>query len=144
MLPGNDVQVHQKDPCCRAVCLLLAQIVYVAPMKALAAEVTANFGKRLAALGLVVKELTGVRLGLRSRIQQQPLCWAVLCCARPPVEQCVMRTLLSTGDRLTASLLHQLQSAHISVCGACMRVRLPCLLGRADLMLEISLFPQLT
>jgi hypothetical protein len=35
------------------------QIVYVAPMKALAAEVTANFGKRLAALGLVVKELTG-------------------------------------------------------------------------------------
>lgn len=35
------------------------QIVYVAPMKALAAEVTANFGKRLAPLGLVVKELTG-------------------------------------------------------------------------------------
>jgi activating signal cointegrator complex subunit 3 len=28
-------------------------------MKALAAEVTANFGKRLAPLGLVVKELTG-------------------------------------------------------------------------------------
>lgn len=39
--------------------LSLPQIVYVAPMKALAAEVTANFGKRLAALGLVVKELTG-------------------------------------------------------------------------------------
>jgi activating signal cointegrator complex subunit 3 len=33
--------------------------VYVAPMKALAAEVTSNFGKRLAALGLTVKELTG-------------------------------------------------------------------------------------
>jgi hypothetical protein len=28
-------------------------------MKALAAEVTANFGKRLAPLGLVVRELTG-------------------------------------------------------------------------------------
>lgn len=35
------------------------KIVYVAPMKALAAEVTANFGRRLAPLGLVVKELTG-------------------------------------------------------------------------------------
>lgn len=35
------------------------KIVYVAPMKALAAEVTANFGKRLAPLGLAVRELTG-------------------------------------------------------------------------------------
>ena len=35
------------------------KIVYVAPMKALAGEVTAAFTKRLAALGLVVRELTG-------------------------------------------------------------------------------------
>jgi activating signal cointegrator complex subunit 3 len=35
------------------------KIVYVAPMKALAAEVTANFGKRLQPLGLKVRELTG-------------------------------------------------------------------------------------
>ena len=35
------------------------KIVYVAPMKALAAEVTVNFSKRLSALGLVVRELTG-------------------------------------------------------------------------------------
>jgi len=35
------------------------KIVYVAPMKALAAEVTANFSKRLAPLGLKVRELTG-------------------------------------------------------------------------------------
>ncbi|GFR39795.1 hypothetical protein Agub_g281, partial [Astrephomene gubernaculifera] len=35
------------------------KIVYVAPMKALAAEVTANFSKRLEPLGLVVRELTG-------------------------------------------------------------------------------------
>ncbi|GIL81339.1 hypothetical protein Vretifemale_10405, partial [Volvox reticuliferus] len=35
------------------------KIVYVAPMKALAAEVTANFAKRLEPLGLVVRELTG-------------------------------------------------------------------------------------
>ena len=35
------------------------KIVYVAPMKALAAEVTAAFAKRLAPLGLRVRELTG-------------------------------------------------------------------------------------
>ncbi len=41
--------------------LTYLQVVYVAPMKALAAEVTANFGKRLAPLGLLVRELTGGR-----------------------------------------------------------------------------------
>lgn len=35
------------------------KIVYVVPMKALAAEVTANFSKKLGPLGIVVKELTG-------------------------------------------------------------------------------------
>ncbi|GBG84220.1 hypothetical protein CBR_g38192 [Chara braunii] len=35
------------------------KIVYVAPMKALAAEVTAAFSRRLAPLGLAVRELTG-------------------------------------------------------------------------------------
>ncbi|KAJ7519602.1 hypothetical protein O6H91_20G045600 [Diphasiastrum complanatum] len=35
------------------------KIVYIAPMKALAAEVTAAFGRRLAPLNVVVKELTG-------------------------------------------------------------------------------------
>lgn len=45
------------------------QIVYVAPMKALAAEVTANFGKRLAPLGLVVRELTGTACPLRTKVQ---------------------------------------------------------------------------
>lgn len=35
------------------------QIVYVAPMKALAAEMTANFSKRLSSLGIVVREFTG-------------------------------------------------------------------------------------
>ena len=38
------------------VCL---QIVYVAPMKALAAEMVRNFGKRLEPLGISVRELTG-------------------------------------------------------------------------------------
>ncbi|KAI5711773.1 hypothetical protein M8J75_003022 [Diaphorina citri] len=35
------------------------KIVYVAPMKALAAEMTSNFGKKLAGLGISVRELTG-------------------------------------------------------------------------------------
>jgi activating signal cointegrator complex subunit 3 len=35
------------------------QIVYVAPMKALAAEMTANFSKRLSSLGISVREFTG-------------------------------------------------------------------------------------
>lgn len=35
------------------------QIIYVAPMKALAAEMVQNFGKRLASLGISVRELTG-------------------------------------------------------------------------------------
>lgn len=35
------------------------KIVYVAPMKALAAEVTEKLGKRLAWLGIQVRELTG-------------------------------------------------------------------------------------
>lgn len=35
------------------------KIVYVAPMKALAAEIVEKFGKRLAWLGIEVRELTG-------------------------------------------------------------------------------------
>ena len=35
------------------------KIVYVAPMKALAAEMTAGFGRRLEPLGITVRELTG-------------------------------------------------------------------------------------
>jgi activating signal cointegrator complex subunit 3 len=35
------------------------KIVYVAPMKALAAEMTENFSKRLSPLGVICKELTG-------------------------------------------------------------------------------------
>ena len=37
----------------------LFQIVYVAPMKALAAEMVRNFGGRLEPLGITVRELTG-------------------------------------------------------------------------------------
>ena len=38
---------------------LPVQIIYVAPMKALASEMVRNFSGRLSALGIVVKELTG-------------------------------------------------------------------------------------
>lgn len=38
---------------------IVFQIVYVAPMKALAAEMTANFSKRLSSLGISVREFTG-------------------------------------------------------------------------------------
>lgn len=41
------------------------KIIYVAPMKALASEVTRKFGKRLAWLGIHVRELTGAYLLFR-------------------------------------------------------------------------------
>jgi replicative superfamily II helicase len=38
---------------------VLFQVIYVAPMKALAAEMVRNFGGRLQPLGISVRELTG-------------------------------------------------------------------------------------
>ena len=49
---------------------ILLQIVYVAPMKALAAEMVRNFGRRLAPLGVSVRELTGDMQLTKSEIQQ--------------------------------------------------------------------------
>lgn len=46
------------------------QIIYVAPMKALAAEMVRNFGSRLAPLGVTVKELTGDMQLTKSEIQR--------------------------------------------------------------------------
>ncbi|KAK9503226.1 hypothetical protein O3M35_011843 [Rhynocoris fuscipes] len=46
------------------------KIVYVAPMKALAAEMTANFSKKLSALGITVRELTGDMQLTKSEIFQ--------------------------------------------------------------------------
>ena len=46
------------------------QVVYVAPMKALAAEMVRNFGTRLAPLGVTVKELTGDMQLTKSEIQR--------------------------------------------------------------------------
>ncbi|OAD58452.1 Activating signal cointegrator 1 complex subunit 3 [Eufriesea mexicana] len=46
------------------------KIIYVAPMKALAAEMTANFSKRLQCLGISVRELTGDMSLTKTEIQQ--------------------------------------------------------------------------
>lgn len=46
------------------------KIIYVAPMKALAAEMTANFSRRLGALGVCVRELTGDMQLTKREIQQ--------------------------------------------------------------------------
>lgn len=51
------------------------QIVYVAPMKALAAEMVRNFGGRLQPLGITVKELTGdVSLSKQEILRTQVSC----------------------------------------------------------------------
>ncbi|KAK1135499.1 hypothetical protein K0M31_000088 [Melipona bicolor] len=46
------------------------KIIYVTPMKALAAEMTANFSKKLQCLGISVRELTGDMQLTKSEIQQ--------------------------------------------------------------------------
>ncbi|XP_053995787.1 activating signal cointegrator 1 complex subunit 3 [Hylaeus anthracinus] len=46
------------------------KIIYVAPMKALASEMTRNFGKKLECLGISVRELTGDMHLTKSEIQQ--------------------------------------------------------------------------
>ncbi|XP_014597737.1 PREDICTED: activating signal cointegrator 1 complex subunit 3 [Polistes canadensis] len=46
------------------------KIIYIAPMKALAAEMTANFSKRLNRLGISVRELTGDMQLTKLEIQQ--------------------------------------------------------------------------
>ncbi|KAJ8682588.1 hypothetical protein QAD02_018380 [Eretmocerus hayati] len=46
------------------------KIIYIAPMKALAAEMTSNFSKRLGHLGIAVKELTGDMQLTKAEIQQ--------------------------------------------------------------------------
>ena len=52
--------------CCHLICM---QIIYIAPMKALASEMVQNFGRRLAPLGVSVRELTGDMQLTKSEIQ---------------------------------------------------------------------------
>jgi hypothetical protein len=67
-------------------------------MKALAAEVTANFGKRLAPLGLTVRELTGARL-----LAGWLAGWLLGC--------------LAGSCRILDSLLHDMQDSWARSCG---------------------------
>ena len=46
------------------------QLIYLAPMKALATEMTTNFSKKLSKLGLKVRELTGDSQLSRSEISE--------------------------------------------------------------------------
>jgi len=55
--------------------VLLVQIVYVAPMKALAAEMTNYFSKRLEPLGITVKELTGDMQLSKGEILRTQVCF---------------------------------------------------------------------
>eukprot|EP00116_Pleurobrachia_bachei_P008607 sb/3468869/ len=67
------------------------RIVYVTPMKALAAEMTKTFSKKLFALGITVKELTGDMQLTKQEISQTqmlvvtPEKWDVVCslCVKP-------------------------------------------------------------
>ena len=92
-------------------CVLFWQIVYVAPMKALAAEMTANFGNKLQPLGIVVRELTGDMQLTKKEIQEtQVQCKDSMSSTQPinfylnfpgrlaqllvvfPVEKCVLKS----------------------------------------------------
>ncbi|KAL4717222.1 hypothetical protein ACJJTC_017109 [Scirpophaga incertulas] len=46
------------------------KIIYIAPMKALASEMTGSFGRRLRGLGITVKELTGDMKLTKTEVQQ--------------------------------------------------------------------------
>lgn len=48
-----------RDPESGTIDLTKFKVVYIAPMKALVAEITGNLSNRLKTLGITVKELTG-------------------------------------------------------------------------------------
>ena len=58
----------------RTFVFCFSQIIYVAPMKALAAEMTRSFGKRLEPLGLTVRELTGDMQLTKKEIMETQVC----------------------------------------------------------------------
>jgi len=62
LLPSLLLQLEAVSP--------FLQIIYVAPMKALAAEMVRNFGSRLEALGVRVRELTGDMQLTKAEIQR--------------------------------------------------------------------------
>jgi antiviral helicase SLH1 len=95
------------------------KVIYVAPMKALAAEITRKFGKRLAWLGIKVRELTGDMQLTRQEIADTqiivttPEKWDVV--TRKPTgegELASVRTSFTVNAmqrKLTSSLVHGTQ-----------------------------------
>lgn len=76
----------------------LFKIIYIAPMKALAAEMTANFSKRLNRLGLSVRELTGDMQLTKLEIQQTYM-------IVPTPEKWDIVTRKGTGDIVFTSIV---------------------------------------
>lgn len=85
------------------------KIIYVAPMKALAAEITRKFAKRLAWLGIVVKELTGDMQLTKQEIQATqvivttPEKWDVV--TRKPTGEGELASVRSLDCKVTCRLL---------------------------------------
>ena len=85
------------------------KIIYVAPMKALASEITRKFGKRLAWLGIKVRELTGDMQLTRQEIAETqiivttPEKWDVV--TRKPTGEGELATVCQQSGSLAAYLL---------------------------------------
>ena len=69
IVDSKDIKLTKKD----------FKIVYVAPMKALAAEIVTKMTKKLRWLGIVVKELTGDMQLTRTEIMSMVLCRRFVC-----------------------------------------------------------------
>lgn len=78
----NGVYLRQDNPLVALPFPLSYQVIYVAPMKALAAEMVRNFGSRLAPLGVSVRELTGDMQLTKSEIHNTQVKHIILasCC----------------------------------------------------------------
>lgn len=78
----NGVCLRQDNPLVALSFPLSYQVIYVAPMKALAAEMVRNFGSRLAPLGVSVRELTGDMQLTKSEIHNTQVKHIILasCC----------------------------------------------------------------
>ena len=68
----HEIGMH-RSPTTGAVLLDAFKIVYVAPMKALVQEMVTNFGKRLEAFGITVRELTGDQQLTKQQIAETQL-----------------------------------------------------------------------
>lgn len=58
------------------------KIVYIAPMKALVQECVLNFGKRLEAYGITVRELSGDQSLTRQQINETQVLTHIYACMR--------------------------------------------------------------